>query len=94
MKEKKSVAIPMMLNQSEISILLDCVKAYQFLGYRSDIVQTPNQKGVMRMNDRLLHADKKIAEREKLMYGVEGQEPNYLQKKILRSLRKKNESNI
>jgi hypothetical protein len=94
MKEKKRVAIPMMLDQSEISILLDCVKAYQFLGCRSDIVQTPNPKGVTRMNDRLLHADKKIAEREKLMYGVEGKEPNYLLKKNLRSLRKKNESNV
>jgi hypothetical protein len=94
MKEKKSVAIPMMLNQSEISILLNCVKAYQFLGNRSDIVQSPNQKGVMRMHDRLLHADKKIVEREKLMFGVEGKEPNYLLKKKLRLLRKKNESNV
>jgi hypothetical protein len=46
------------------------------------------------MHDRLLHADKKIVEREKLMFGVEGKEPNYLLKKKLRLLRKKNESNV
>ena len=94
MKEKKRVAIPIFLDQSEISLLLACVKAYQFLGCRSDIVQSPYVKGVARMNDRLLHADKTIGEREKMMYGVEGKEPNHLLKKKLRILRKKNESNV